>query len=347
MTNRASLPFFGLPVLALALLAGCTPKEDTNTASGSPTSAPTTNSGGTNTGGTDSKKAVSVAFVTNNSSDYWTLARKGTEKATKEDPGITVEYKLPGQGTAAEQKTILDDLLAKGIQGVAISPVDPTNGTQMLNDAAGKTLLFTQDSDAPNSNRVCYIGSDNTAAGKLAGEEVKRALPNGGTVMVFVGSKDAQNAKERFEGMKSALEGTKVTVLDIRTDDTDRVKAKSNVADALVKYPDLGCCVGLWSYNGPAIYNAVKEGGKVGKVKIVCFDEEKETVAGVKEGAIDATIIQQPYEFGYQSIKTMAAYLRGDKSVVPSDKRIIIPNLAVTKTNIAEFSQKMDKLRNE
>ncbi|RYG67872.1 ABC transporter substrate-binding protein, partial [bacterium] len=236
-------------------------------------------------------------------------------------------------------------LLAKGVQGIAISPVDPANGTQMLNDAAGKALVFTQDSDAPQSNRACYIGTDNVAAGKQAGEEIKKALPNGGTVMVFVGDKSAQNAKDRFQGVQEALQGSNVKILDIRTDETDRVKAKSNVSDALVKNPDLGCAVGLWSYNGPAIYNAVKENGKVGKVKIVCFDEESETLAGVTDGTISATIVQQPYEFGYQSVKTMAEYLRGNKGVIPESKKVIVPTQVITKANVAEFSTKLAELR--
>ena len=63
-----------------------------------------------------------LAFVTNNASDFWTIARRGTEKADEELPDVTVEFKIPGDGTAAEQKRIIDDLLAKGIDGIAISP---------------------------------------------------------------------------------------------------------------------------------------------------------------------------------------------------------------------------------
>ena len=62
--------------------------------------------------------------------------------------------------------------------------------------------------------------------------------------------------------MQQALAGSKVTIIDIRTDDGDRARAKQNVADALVAYPDLAGCVGLWSYNGPAIYSAVKDAKK-------------------------------------------------------------------------------------
>src|SRR5262245_7213275 len=89
-----------------------------------------------------------VAFVTNNASDFWTIARKGCEQADGELANVDVEFKIPSDGTAAEQRRIVDDLLAKGISGVAISPVDPANQTQMINDMAKQVLVITQDSDA-------------------------------------------------------------------------------------------------------------------------------------------------------------------------------------------------------
>src|SRR6266566_825715 len=263
------------------------------------------------------KSAKRLAFVTNNASDFWTIARKGTEKAAAELPDVTVEFRIPGNGTAAEQKGIIDDLLAKGINGIAISPKDPDNQTQLINDTARQALVITQDSDAPKSDRTCYIGTDNVAAGRQEGELIKEVLPQGGKIMVFVGSADARNARERLQGIKEVLQGSKVEIIDVRTDEADRVRAKSNAADTLVKYPEVACLVGLWSYNGPAILNAVKDAGKVGQVKIVCFDEEDEALAGVKSDAIYANVVQQPFEFGHQSVQLMAKYLGGDHSVVP------------------------------
>lgn len=309
-------------------------------------SSPSTTTNGTNnTGGTSAPKELKLAFVTNNASDYWTIARKGVEKADAELADVTVEFKLPGEGTAAEQKRIIDDLVSTGIGGIAISPVDPDNQTQLINDTAKKALVITQDSDAPKSDRTLYIGTDNVAAGRQAGELVKEALPNGGKIMVFVGKSDARNAAERYQGLKEALEGSKVEIIDIRTDDTDRARAKTNAADTLVKYPDIAALVGLWSYNGPAILNAVKDAGKVGQVKIICFDEEDETLAGVKDGAIFATVVQQPYEFGYQSVKLMAQILKGDKSVIPATKQINVPTLVIKKDTVEEFTKKINQLR--
>ncbi len=300
------------------------------------------NRGGGGAGGGGGRR---LAFVTNNASDFWTIARKGTEKADAELNDVTVEFKIPSDGTAAEQKRLVDDLLAKGVDGIAISPVDPDNQTQMINETAGKVLVVTQDSDAPSSNRAFYVGTNNVEAGKQAGQLIKEALPNGGKIMLFVGKLDARNAQERSQGIKEVLQGTNIQIIDTRTDDTDRVRAKSNVADTLVKYPDVAALVGLWSYNGPAIVNAVREANKVGQIKIVAFDEEDETLAGVKDGSIFATVVQQPYEFGYQAIKLMNQYLGGDKSVVPATKQVFVPTLVIKQAEVDAFTQKINQLR--
>ena len=313
---------------ALALLISGCGKTDNQTATGS-----------------GSGKKVKLAFVSNNASSFWTIARAGCDDAKKELGNVEVDFRIPSSGTAAEQRQILDDLVARSIDGIAVSPVDPANQTEFLNKIASQTLLICHDSDAPASKRVCYIGTDNTAAGVEAAKLIKEALPNGGKIMLFVGTLDAQNAKERFAGIKQELQGGKIEIIDVRTDETDRVRAQKNVEDTLVKYPDVACLVGLWSYNGPAILNAVKEAKKVGQVKIVTFDEADETLAGIDEGAIHATVVQQPYEFGYQAIKLMAQALKGDRSFIPANKQIIIPTLVVNKANVADFTKRINELR--
>jgi len=329
MPTEKSIRLFSAFVCTLLLalaIAGC--KQSTSGGSGTNTSA-----------GTKHR----LAFVTNNASPFWVIARKGTEKAAQEIPNIEVEFRIPSDGTAAEQQRQVDDLLSLGIHGIAISPVDPANQTQLLNRAASQTLVVTQDSDAPNSNRICYIGTDNVAAGRQAGELLKEALPQGGKIMVFVGVLDAANAQQRYQGLKESLQGSNVQIIDVRTDNTDRVRAKSNAADTLVNHPDIAGMVGLWSYNGPAILSAVKEANKTDKVKIVAFDEEDETLTGIKDGSIYATVVQQPYEFGYRSMQLMAKYLDGDKSMIPASKQIFVPTIAVKKANVEEFTKQLNQ----
>jgi ribose transport system substrate-binding protein len=285
----------------------------------------------------------SLALVTNAAADFWTIARRGVEKAQREHPQYKMEVIVSGQATAAEQRRELDALLARGIGGVSISAIDPKNSTEEFNKVAAKAVLFTTDSDAPQSARLAYIGTDNIAAGRQAGEEIKKALPEGGKVMMFVGTMDADNARERADGIKEAIKGTKIEIVDIRTDGVDFAKAKSNVQDALAK-GGIDCLVGLYSYNTPQIYTAVKEAGKAGKVKIVGFDEDPQTLRGVSDGTVQSTIVQQPFEFGYQSMTDMVKVIEGDTSFIPTNKLIIIPTRVIDKSNVADFAASLKAL---
>ncbi len=287
---------------------------------------------------------VALAFVTNNPSDYWTICGKGATAASKELGNVDVQFIEPADGTAATQIQDVKDLLAKGVKGIAISPVDPANETEFLNTVASKTNLITSDSDAAKSNRLCYIGTDNHAAGLMAGSLIKQSLPKGGKIILFVGKSDAQNAKDRISGIEDALKGSNITVLDTRTDDSDHARAKQNAADAIVSTPDLAGMVGIWSYNGPAIYSAVKGANKQGKIQIIAFDQEEDTMNGIKAGAIAGTIVQQPYQFGYESIKLLAQLAKGDKSGLPTTKLNIVPTQIVNKANITQYEAAQAKL---
>lgn len=279
-----------------------------------------------------------IAFVVNVPADFWVIARRGLEKAAAEHPNYDVQMYVPGEMSAAAQKRIMEDLLAKNVAAMTISPVNPDNSTEILDQVAAKAALFTVDGDAPKSNRIMYIGTDNVAAGRQHGELIKKALPNGGKIVMFVGTMDAANSQERVRGIKEALQGSKVEIVDIRTDGGDQAKAKANVEDTLTKYPNIDLLSGLWAYNTPQIYNAVKAAGKEGKVKIVGFDEDQQTLRGISEGVIEATVVQQPFEFGYKSVDELAKYLDGDRSMVPADKMQIIPTRIVDKSNVKDFA---------
>jgi len=291
----------------------------------------------------DGSAPVHVAFVTNNVSDFWKIAEAGVRKGEAEFNAIC-DLKMPTQGTAAEQKVILEDLVTKGVKGVAISPVNPDSQTDVL-DKAGKSLhLICMDSDAPKSKRLCYVGTSNLDAGKVAGEQILKAIPNGGKVMLFVGTLDAQNAADRYKGIREVLKKSpKHQILGVMTDDTNHTKARANVEDTLTKHADVACLVGLWSYNGPAIVNAVKAARKVGKVQIVCFDEQDDTLKGVRDGAIHSTVVQKPYEFGYQSVKVLAELARGDRSVIPPGGIVDTGVRVVDKSNVDQFWAELKK----
>ena len=285
-----------------------------------------------------------VAFVSNNAEDFWIIAKAGAMKAGSEEPQIEVLFRMPAQTDAAVQKEVIDTLLNQNIKAVAISVVDPKNQGKYLDEIASRVQLLTVDNDAPETKRKCYLGTNNYEAGRTAGVMVKKAMPEGGIIAFFVGNLEALNAQERQQGVLDELAGVhnakgpvygKYHLHKNYTDGTDGAqKTKENAIAAIA---ELGteenvCFIGLWAYNPPQILSAVKDKNKLGKIKLVAFDEMEATLDGVRDGYIYGTVVQQPFEFGYQSVKMMAALARGDESKLPKGKLLNIPHTAITKS---------------
>ena len=232
----------------------------------------------------EAQEKQQLAFIVNAASDFWKLAEAGVKKAQGELPNYELQFRYPAQGTAALQNALMDDLVAAGTDAIMISSVDPKTSTDAFNRIAAQVPLFTTDSDAPQSDRIAYIGSSNTDAGVQAGEIALKALPDGGKCMGFVGFLGADNAVERIAGFRQAVEGSSVELVDVRGDDVDFARARSNVDDVLAANPEITCMVGFYSYNPPKIYEALQAAGKVGEITVIAFDEDPITLGAVREG---------------------------------------------------------------
>jgi ribose transport system substrate-binding protein len=309
-----------------------------------------------------------IAFVSNNPENFWNIAEAGAKKAAEEE-GVELVFRKPDKGDPARQKEIIDALLDQKVKGVAISVIDPENQTPYLKEVAGRTNVLAVDNDAPDSGRKVYIGTDNYMAGRAAGKLVRKALGDeGGMVVIFVGDTAPLNAKQRRQGVIDELDD-KAIPADTNAIDwtpegakgkhhvlaggkykvfwktwTDQPQgsdlAYQNAVDALadpdVKNAKSVCMVGLWAYNPPKILTAVRDGleqKKIsrGQVRIVGFDEDPMTLDGVRDGDIIGTIVQQPYEFGYRSIKVLSALARGDTSKLPKNGVDHVPYRIITK----------------
>ena len=222
------------------------------------------------TGGTSLK----LAFVTNNASEFWKIAAAGVHAYEKE-AGVKVDILQPPNGKPEEQNQMIENLVAQGYNGIALSAIAPADQVSVINRAAKKTKVITFDSDAPASERLCYIGTNNFKFGQALGEQIVKLMPQGGKIAVFVGQLAADNAKQRLDGLIDATKGHNIEVAEKREDQTDRNKARSNVEDVINARPDVTMMVGLWSYNGPAIAKAIGASGKKGKILAAVSDEER------------------------------------------------------------------------
>jgi ribose transport system substrate-binding protein len=290
-------------------------------------------------------KPLRLAVVTNTKNDFWTSVRHGCNSAAQNLGNVNLDFRFFTGATVAEQDEIVSNLVAAGVDGIAISPIDAEKQTAFLNQIAAHTLLVCVDSDAARSKRVCFIGTDNVAAGKQAADLLKAALPQGGKIALFVGYPTAENARDRMQGLNAALTGSNIEILETLADATKTNVAQQNVEAALAKHPDLAGLVGLYSYNGPAILRAVRDTGKAGKVKIVCFDDDPETLDGIASGDIYGTVVQVSTRIGYETISRMDKYLSGDKTQLSPDP-ILFKSLAVNKGLVESLEAwRQDKLQ--
>lgn len=292
-------------------------------------------------GPAQAQETKQMAFVVNGASDFWKLAEAGVKNAQAELPDYELQFRYPAQATAALQNALMDDLVAAGADAIMISSVDPKTSIDAFNRIAAQIPLFTTDSDAADSDRVAYVGSSNTDAGVQAGEIALKALPDGGKCMGFVGLLGADNAVERIDGFRKAVEGSGVELVDVRGDDIDFARARSNVDDVLAANPEITCMVGFYSYNPPKIYEALQAAGKLGEITVIAFDEDPITLGAVRNGEFAGTVVQQPFEWGYQGMLLMAKYLEGDTSGVPEDGLIIVPTKIIDQSNVDAFEAEL------
>ena len=141
------------------------------------------------------------------------------------------------------------------------------------------------------------------------------------------------------------LEAGKYTVLGILTDNQDNSKAKENAETTLLTYPDVACLVGLWSNNTPMILAALRSSNAIGDVNVVSFDEHSETLAGIRDGTVFGTIVQNPYGFGYRSVEWLTSMAKGQEVDVPDSGLLFIPHQTITPENLQEFSDNIDAIK--
>ncbi|MFL5306992.1 MAG: sugar-binding protein [Polyangia bacterium] len=290
---------------------------------------------------------MKLAFVTNNTSEFWKIAGAGIHKFEREGK-VQVDLKYPSTGTAESQNQILQDLASQGYDGIAVSVIAPNDQVPVLDKVAEKTNLITVDSDAPKSKRMLYIGTNNYEAGKALGGRIVQLLPKGGKIAVFVGTFAAENATQRLKGIQDAIAGHQIEIVDKREDNTDRAKARSNVEDIVNAHHDLSMVVGLWNYNGPAIAAALAGLGKQGKVLAAVFDEDDGTLDGIQNGVIQATVVQKPFMFGYLASKWMNDLAtKGDaaKATLPATHIIDTGVDVIDKASVGAFKAKLAEMK--
>ncbi len=302
---------------------------------------------------------VKLDLITGGPDNFWQIVAAGARAASKEF-NVNLQVHEP-DGTGANQTEVLATLKPEHTDGVAISPLVPADQARLISLLAAKTKVLTFDNDAPRSTRLCYIGTNNWTAGQLCADLVREALPDGGQVAIFVGDHERDNARHRRQAFLAALEGMRpnqgaehpdlnrpvtignYTVMKTFLDQSNSEQAAQNVAQALEEFPSLNCVVGLYGYNGPACLQALRDADKLDEVKVIAFDEHEATLDGIAEGHVHGSVVQEPYAYGYETVRLLAELNRRPDSSAPygGSGTVYLPCEIVRQDNLEEFRTKL------
>ncbi len=256
---------------------------------------------------------------------YWSIVEAGVKKAA-EELGVNGIFWVPQKEDVQAQLRTMDTYIAQGVAGIAIAPSDPDAATPYINKALEKGIpVITIDTDAPQSNRLAYLGTGNWKAGYLAGltmwyylKEKGYAKP-GATlkIAILTGSLTARNSLERIDGFKKAITDCAEKDPDIQgnieiqflgpyNDKEDPVQAFNLAMSVIQANPDLHGAFGVYAYDGPAWAKALKQAGiEPGKVVLIEFDVTPDNIPPIIEGYAQATIGQRQYFMGYYGVKLL------------------------------------------
>jgi ribose transport system substrate-binding protein len=254
---------------------------------------------------------VNVAMVVNVAADYWKAGQVGFQKGCA-DLGLSSSkctYFAPPNGKLTEQNSEMETLRSQGITGYSLSAIDPTSAAGTIHTDVSKGVsVLAIDSPLPGTDAASlYLGTPNYTAGQQAGEAMKQVLNGKGKVAVLVGSLTAANATQRIQGFEDALKGSGISVVQKVNDNLSAATATSDAETILANNPDVNGLYGVYSYDGPALAQAVQTAGKAGSVHIVSDDSDAQTLDFIKSGVISGTVVQMPYQQGYTGAYILAA----------------------------------------
>ena len=262
-------------------------------------------------------------------------------KAAADKLGVQYQWVVPQNTQGATQVRILEDLIAKKVDGIAISVNEPKSVEAAIKKAVASGIkVVTFDSDSPNSGRSMYIGTINTAAGVTMGESMAKAIDGDGEVAILTGQLGAVNLNERIGGIKSALaKYPKIKIVATEGTEDDLAKAVSTTESIFRAHPALKGIFGVSQVGGPAVSKvmATKEfGAKKNAVKVFAFDDLPDTIKGVKEGYIQGIMVQRPVTMGKLAVEHLVAQITGKET---ASKNVDTGVNVVTSQNLGSYTK--------
>lgn len=246
--------------------------------------------------------------------DYWRLVEKGAREAERV-LGVEVEYDGPKKTSVTEHIEWIEKAIASKVDGIITQGLDEEAFAPVINKAIQKRIpVITIDTDASSSQRSAYVGTDNYQAGFLAGEALVQDTGGKANIGIITGSFDARNMQLRVQGFRDAVkEYPHVNILDIKASNITRIQAAEKADEMLNEHSNINAFFGTSALDSYGIASTLQQRGRANQTYIIAFDTLPETIQLIREGIIDATVVQKPYTMGYESVKRLTQIAKGEQ----------------------------------
>lgn len=266
-------------------------------------------------GGCGRGKERTIAVVPKGTSHvFWLQVEEGARAAGKEFHA-TILWSGPQQETEyARQIEIVDSMIARHVDGLAVAAADRQILTASLERAAvAKIPVTVFDSGVDSDKFMTFVATDNVAAGGVAARKLAELLGGKGTVAVMGHAPGSFSTMDRERGFTETLakEFPGIKVVATQFSMADPAKGMAAAENILTAHPELG---GMFASSEPSsvgVARAIRARGLAGKVKFVAFDSTEGLKADEKAGVIQALVVQDPFKIGYEAVRTLCVKLDG------------------------------------
>ncbi len=309
-----------LIVLAMALLAGC----------GGQSSAPAAGGGG---GGDDGKLTIAVIpkALTH---QFWLTVRAGAEAAAKEHGAKVIWQGASKETDVDEQMEIVQDMINSRVDAIVLAACDADALVRKVQQVKQAGIpLISIDSGVNSDVPLSHVATDNMAGAAAAAKELARLIGEKGEVGLIPFVPGSDTSEKREAGFKEGIAAfPEVKLVSTQYSQSDVNKAMDVTQDMLRAYPNLA---GIFAASEPTAVGtaqAVRAAGKAGELKLVAFDGSPEEIKALKDGIVQALVVQNPFRMGYDGLKAAVAAIEGK----PVEKRIDTGVTVVTMDNFNE-----------
>jgi ribose transport system substrate-binding protein len=272
---------------------------------------------------------------------WWEVVHRGAEKAG-EELGYKIFWAGPEQETDREKQIqVLEDAVVRKVLAIVLGPNDEkalVRPVLKIKASGIPCVIIDSSVDVNSADYVSFVATDNFLAGTDAARRLGAALNSQGNVILIKFVQNSASTEARAEGFKKTIEKEfpGIKIIDEQYTLGTVEDARQKTLDMLVRNKNV---VGVFAVNQPSsvgAYKALQTQVSAEQIKMIGFDSDPILLEGVAEGGVEALIVQNPFEIGYQGVKAAVSAIDG--KMVP--KTIPIPSMIVDKNNLEQMKQK-------